>query len=95
MLKRNGKVANRDDQLSLFDFGNSNGRRNLSDSIRTDGRTPLALPTIVRKMEAKAAQWSTVRRAGDDDRRNGNSHPPAGNRAEDNSAAGARSGVGL
>ncbi len=42
MLKRNGKVASRDDQLSLFDFGNSNGRRNVPDSIRTNGRAPLA-----------------------------------------------------
>lgn len=30
MLKRKGEVATRDDQLSLFDFGNSDGLRNLS-----------------------------------------------------------------
>ena len=42
MLKRNGKVASRDDQLNLFDFARSREQANLSDAIRTDGRTPLA-----------------------------------------------------
>jgi hypothetical protein len=42
MLKYNAKVATRDDQLSLFDFERSNGQRNLSHTVWTDGRTPLA-----------------------------------------------------
>ena len=42
MLKRNGQVASRDDQLSLFDFARSREQTNLSDPIRTNGRTPLA-----------------------------------------------------
>jgi hypothetical protein len=42
MLKHNAKVATRDDQLSLFDFERSNGQRNLSHTVRTDGQTPLA-----------------------------------------------------
>ena len=41
MLKRNGKVAVRDDQLSLFDFARSHERENLPDAIWTNGRTPL------------------------------------------------------
>jgi hypothetical protein len=43
MLKRNGQVATRrDDQLNLFDFARSREQTNLSDPIRTDGRTLLA-----------------------------------------------------
>ena len=42
MLKRNGQVASRDDQLSLFDFARSREQTNLPDAIRTNGRTALA-----------------------------------------------------
>jgi hypothetical protein len=33
MLKRNGKVANRDDQLNLFDFARTRERENPCDAI--------------------------------------------------------------
>lgn len=39
MLKRNGKVAIRDDQLSLFDFAQTREQENPSDRLRIDRRT--------------------------------------------------------
>lgn len=38
MLKRNGQVASRDDQLSLFDFARSREQANLPDTRWTDRR---------------------------------------------------------
>src|SRR5947209_4234214 len=42
MVKRNEKVASRDDQLDLFDCTPSRERTNRFDTIGTDGRTPVA-----------------------------------------------------
>src|ERR1700730_8541977 len=97
MLKRNGKVANSDDQLSLFDFVPRRERESLPDPIRTDGRTPLArIPAEdgARDGDHRHLNGSAVRSTGDNHHRNGNSHPTAGKGAEADSATGARSGVG-
>src|ERR1700737_557354 len=97
MLKRNGKVANRDDQLSLFDFVPRRERESLPDPIRTDGRTPLArIPAEDGSGIGgeRHVNGSAVRSAGDDHQRNGSSHSTARNGAEADSAAGARPGVG-
>jgi hypothetical protein len=85
MLKRNGQVASRDDQLSLFDFARSRGQTNLSDAIRTDGREPLAgVPA-----EDGAGiggeghlDGSFIRGTGANDPRNGSADPEIGNGAE-------------
>jgi hypothetical protein len=55
MLKRNGQVASRDDQLNLFDFARTREQTNLSDPIRPDGRAPLerVRPNMVRELEKK------------------------------------------
>ena len=97
MLKRNGKVASRDDQLNLFDFVPRHEREDLSDAIRVNGRTPLArVPTEngSRPGEEGHVNGSALRRPGEDTGRNGISHPAAGNGAEADSAAVARPGVG-
>src|ERR1700682_3748495 len=97
MLKRNGKVANRDDQLSLFDFIPRHEREELSDAIRVNGRTPLARVSSENGSGtggARHVNGSAVRGTGDDHQRNGSTHPAARNGAEADSAAGARPGVG-
>jgi hypothetical protein len=97
MLKRNGKVATRDDQLSLFDFGRSNGQRNLSHTIRTDGRTPLAgIPSEhgSRTGSEGHVDGSTLRGPGENNWRNGSVDAEIGNRTEIDSTTGARSGLG-
>jgi hypothetical protein len=55
MLKRNGNVATRDDQLSLFDFGRPNGQRNLSHRMRlmAERHWRKFRPNMVRELEAK------------------------------------------
>src|SRR6266540_3053194 len=97
MLKRNGQVASRDDQLSLFDFARSREQTNLSDPIRTDGRTPLA-GVPAENGAGPGGQGDTdgrfVRSAGANYRRNGSADAEIGNGAEADSAAGARPGLG-
>ena len=91
MLKRNGKLVARDEQLSLFDFARNHERTiPLPDPIRPDGREALA------RIPAQDGEGSggAVGGRGDDDRRDGTSHAEAGNRAEVDAAAGARPGVG-
>ena len=91
MLKRNGKVATRDDQLSLFDFARSREQTNLSDPIRTDCRTPLAgVPAEDGSGTGGEGRLdgSTLRGAGENIRRNGSSHPAARNGAEADAATG-------
>src|SRR5947209_1092147 len=97
MLKRNGKVASRDDQLSLFDFARSRQQANLSDSIRADVRTPLAGVPAEDGSGIRGEghlNGSSVRGAGENDRRNGSADPEIGDRTEAHSATGARSGLG-
>src|SRR6266511_1150320 len=97
MLKRNGQVASRDDQLNLFDFARSREQPNLSDAIRNNGRTPLA-GVPAEDGSGTGGQGSlnggSVRGAGANDRRNGSSDPEVGDRTEAHSATGARSGLG-
>lgn len=97
MLKRNGKVASRDDQLSLFDFARSREQTNLSDPIRTDCRTPLAgVPAEDGSGTGGEGRLdgSTLRSAGEDIGRNGSSHSPVRDGAEADSSAGTRAGLG-
>lgn len=97
MLKRNGKVANRDDQLSLFDFVPRRERESLPDAIRTNGRTPLAgVPAEngARDGNEGNVDGSTLRRTGANHRRNGKSDSTARNGTEADSAASARSRLG-
>src|SRR6202171_1636479 len=97
MLKRNGKVATRDDQLSLFDFFRSHEPADSPDAIRTNGRTPLAgisANTGTGTRGERNLNGSSVRSAGDDDQRNGSSHTGARNGAEADAAAGTRPGLG-
>src|SRR6266545_1591754 len=97
MLKRNGQVANRDDQLSLFDFARTCEQTNLSDSIRTDGRTPLAQVPAEDGSGIggeKHPDGSFIRGPGKNHRRDGSADAEIGNRTEIDSAAGARSGLG-
>ena len=97
MLKRNGQVASRDDQLSLFDFARNREQTYLSDAVRTNGRTPLAgVPAEDGSGTGGqgSLNGSSVRGAGANDRRNGSSHAEIGNRTEAHSAAGARSRLG-
>ena len=97
MLKRNGQVASRDDQLSLFDFARTREQTNLSDPIRTNGRTPLAgVPAEdgSRTGGEGPTDGSVVRGAGANNRRNGSSDEEIGNGAEADSATGARSRLG-
>src|SRR6266511_5421188 len=97
MLKRNGQVASRDDQLNLFDFARSREKANLSDAIRTDGRTPLAgVPAedgsgIGGKGDLDGR---VIRGARENNRRNGSADAEIGKRTKDHSAAGVRSGLG-
>ena len=97
MLKRNGKVASRDDQLSLFDVAISNAGRNLSDAVRTNGRTPFArIPAEdgTRDGDHRHLNGSALRSAGENNRRNGSTHPAAGDGAEADAATGTRPGLG-
>src|SRR5438094_1819751 len=97
MLKRNGQVASRDDQLSLFDFARSREQTNLSDTIRTNGRAPLARVPAEdgsRTGSEGGLNRSSVRGPGANDRRNGSSDPEIGNGAEADPTAGAGSGLG-
>src|SRR6266849_2946366 len=97
MLKRNGKVASRDDQLNLFDFARSREQTNLSDAIWTDGRTPLAgVPAEdgSRTGDEGHLNGSSLRGPGADNRRNGSRDQEIGNATEAHSAASARSGLG-
>ena len=97
MLKRNGKVASRDDQLSLFDFARSREQRNLSDAIRTAGRTPLAgVPAEhgSRNGGEGDVNGSALRGTGKNDRRNGSYDETIRNGAEVDSTTGARSRLG-
>jgi N12 class adenine-specific DNA methylase len=98
MLKRKGQVATRrDDQLSLFDYARTREQTNLSDPIRTDGRTPLARVPAQDGPET-GEEWnldgSVVRSAGANNRRNGSAHEGIGNGAETHFATGARSRLG-
>src|SRR5207244_5765992 len=76
MLKCTRKVADRDDQNSVFAFARSREQPNLSDAIRNDGRTPLAgVPD--EDGSGTGEEWdlngSVVRSAGANNRRNGRS----------------------
>src|SRR5581483_793826 len=97
MLKRNGQVASRDDQLTLFDFARSREQTNLSDPIRTDGRAPLAR-VPAQDGSGTGEEWdadgSVVRSAGANNRRNGSADAEIGNGAETDSATGAQSRLG-
>src|SRR5581483_2442007 len=74
---RHGRVNSEgafDDQLSLFDFARGREQTNLSDSVRTDGRTPLAgIPSEhgSRTGGEGHVDGSTLRGAGGNNRRNG------------------------
>jgi len=97
MLKRNGQVASRDDQLSLFDFARSREQTNLPDAIRTDGRTSLAgVPAEDGSGIGGEghADGRLVRGAGENHRRNGSADAEIRNGTEIDSATGARSGLG-
>jgi hypothetical protein len=97
MLKRNGKVASRDDQLNLFDFARSREQANLSDPIRTNGRTPLeGIPAKdgTGTGDEGHVEGNAVRGPGANDRRNGSTHPEIGNGAEADLPTGARSRLG-
>jgi N12 class adenine-specific DNA methylase len=97
MLKRNGQVASRDDQLSLFDFARTREQANLSDAIRTNGRTPLAGVPAENGSETGGAghlNGGSVRGPRENHRRNGSSDPQIGNGTEIDSTAGARSRLG-
>src|SRR6266700_3883249 len=97
MLKRNGQVASRDDQLNLFDFARSREQANLSDAVRTNGRTPLAR-VPAEDGSATGSEWdldgSVVRSAGANNRRNGSADEEIGNGAEADPPTGARSRLG-
>ena len=91
MLKRNGIVATRDDELSLFDFGNSNGRRNFPDPIRTNGSTPLAGSfgrQWFREMEATGMLMEPLFVAQETTIEEMEAHPAARNGTEDDAVAG-------
>ncbi len=97
MLKRNGQVASRDDQLSLFDFARSREQTNVPDAIRTNGRTPLAgIPAEdgAGTGDEGRLNGSSVRGPGENNPRNGSADSEIGNGTEANSTAGARSGLG-
>src|SRR5581483_4541989 len=97
MLKRNGQVASRDDQLNLFDFARSREQANLSDSIRTNGRTTLAGVSAEDGSETGDeghANGSSIRGAGKNHRRNGSADAEIGNGTEIDSATGTRSRLG-
>jgi hypothetical protein len=97
MLKRNGQVASRDDQLSLFDFARSREQGNLSDAIRTNGGAPLAgVPAEDGSGIGgeKHPDGSFIRGTGADNRRNGSADEEIGNGAEADPATGARSRLG-
>ncbi len=97
MLKRNGQVASRDDQLSLFDFARSREQANLSDAIRTNGRTPLeGVPAKDGSRPGGKGDLDgrVIRGAGANNWRNGSSDPEIGNGAEAHTTAGARSRLG-
>jgi N12 class adenine-specific DNA methylase len=97
MLKRNGQVASRDDQLSLFDFARSREQANLSDPIRPDGRTPLAGVSPEDGSgtgDEGHANGSVVRGAGKNYRRNGSADEEIGDGAETDSATGTRPRLG-
>ena len=98
MLKRNGQVARHgrvnsegafDDQLSLFDFARSREQTNLSDPIRTDGRTPLAgVSAEDGSGTGGEGQFngSSVRGPGENRRRDGSADAEIGNGTETDSA---------
>jgi N12 class adenine-specific DNA methylase/predicted O-methyltransferase YrrM len=97
MLKRNGQVASRDDQLNLFDFARSREQANLSDSIRINGRTPLAGVSPEdgsRNGSERDIDGSVVRSTGENNRRDGSADEEIGNGAETDSATGPRSRLG-
>src|SRR6266508_6945190 len=97
MLKRNGQVASRDDQLNLFDFARSREQANLSDTIWTNGRTPLAgVPAEDGSGTGDEGDLngSSLRGPGEYNRRNGSADPEIGNGTEIDSAAGTRSRLG-
>src|SRR5438128_225795 len=97
MLKRNGQVASRDDQLSLFDFARTREQANLSDAIRANGRASLAgVPAEDGSGTGSegGVNGSSVRGAGANDRRNGSSDAEIRNGTEADSPAGARPGLG-
>jgi N12 class adenine-specific DNA methylase len=97
MLKRNGQVASRDDQLNLFDFARSRGQANLSDTIRADGRAPLAGVPAENGAGPGGegdADGRFVRSAGANNWRNGSSDSEPGDGTETDSAAGAQSRLG-
>src|SRR6266849_1557244 len=97
MLKLNGQVASRDDQLNLFDFARSREQTNLSDPIRADGRTPLAgvPPEDGSGIGVEGhLNGSSLRGPGADNRRNGSADSEIGNRSEAQPAAGTRSRLG-
>jgi hypothetical protein len=106
MLKRNGQVARHGrvnsegafgDQLSLFDFARSREQRNLSNPIRTHGRTPLAGVPAEDGLGI-GEEWdldgSVVRSAGANNRRNGSADEEIGDGAETDSTTGARPRLG-
>ena len=96
MLKRNGKVATRDDQLSLFDFTTVSEKIYLTQyGLMAERHWREFRPKMVRELEAKGhVNGSALRSAGDDHHRNGSSDPAARNGAEADSATGARPGLG-
>src|SRR5436305_10845017 len=97
MLKRNGKVARRDDQLSLFDFARTREQTNLPDPIRTHGRTPLARVPAEHGSRPGGkgdVDGRIIRGPGANNRRNGSSDPEIGNGAEPDPTTGARSRLG-
>src|SRR5205823_5757183 len=97
MLKRNGQVASRDDQLNLFDFARSREQANLSDPIRTNGGAPLAGVPAENGAGIGGegrVNGSPVRGAGENDRRNGSADAEIGNGAETDSSASSRSRLG-
>jgi N12 class adenine-specific DNA methylase len=97
MLKRNGKVASRDDQLNLFDFARNREQTNLPDTIRANGRTTLAGVSVEDGSETGGKghlNGGSVRGPGENHRRNGSTDPEIGNGTEIDSTAGARPRLG-
>ncbi|MFZ3377457.1 MAG: DEAD/DEAH box helicase family protein, partial [Chthoniobacterales bacterium] len=97
MLKRNGQVASRDDQLNLFDFARSREQANVPDAMWTNGRAPLAgVPAEDGSGigDEGHLNGSSVRGAGENHRRNGGADAEIGNGTEIDSATGARPGLG-
>src|ERR1700719_4453847 len=97
MLKRNGKVANGDHQLILFDFDRSREPADLPDAIRTNGRAPLA--RIPAENGARVGgeghlNGIAVRGPGENNRRNGSPDTATGNGAEADATTGARPSLG-